>query len=446
MRKKTHEEFVKELKQLNPNIVVLGKYDGATTKIKCRCLIDSYEWETTPHNLLKGKGCPKCGIKSRIQKRKLSQDEFNKRVQLKSPNIQVLNQYVNNHSSLQCKCQICEYEWKSTASSLLNGTSCPKCNGHIQRTLEEFIDEMYTINSNIEIIGNFINVNSKIKCHCLIDDYVWCARPSKLLSGQGCPICGKKKCADSKTLSHQEFVAKLHNVNPNIVVLSNYEKSKKAISVECSIDHYKWNATPNALLSGRSGCKLCANRKQRMSHKNFVNRLSIISPNIKITGEYFNSKTPINYQCLDCGLNHKATPSNLLKGYGCPICKKSKGEKKCLKYFQDNNIIFTPQYQYSDLYGVNNYPLRFDFAILGINHNVLGLIEYDGIFHFEKQYDNDGYENLQIHDQRKNIYCEEHNIPLLRIPYWEYDNVDEILDEFIKNISQPDCEGKNISC
>ena len=94
MRKKTHEEFVKELKQLNPNIVVLGKYDGATTKIKCRCLIDSYEWETTPHNLLKGKGCPKCGIKSRIQKRKLSQDEFNKRVQLKSPNIQVLNQYV----------------------------------------------------------------------------------------------------------------------------------------------------------------------------------------------------------------------------------------------------------------------------------------------------------------------------------------------------------------
>ena len=87
----------------------------------------------------------------------------------------------------------------------------------------------------------------------------------------------------------------------------------------------------------------------------------------------------------------------MLKGYGCPICKKSKGEKKCLKYFQDNNIIFTPQYQYSDLYGVNNYPLRFDFAILGINHNVLGLIEYDGIFHFGKQYDNDGYENLQIY-------------------------------------------------
>ena len=96
--------------------------------------------------------------------------------------------------------------------------------------------------------------------------------------------------------------------------------------------------------------------------------------------------------------------------------------------------------------GIGGGQLKFDFAIVDNCLKVLGLVEYDGIFHYEKQYDGDRFEVIQIHDKRKNEYCKEHNIPLLRIPYWEYDNVDKLLDEFVINISQPDCEGKNISC
>lgn len=90
--------------------------------------------------------------------------------------------------------------------------------------------------------------------------------------------------------------------------------------------------------------------------------------------------------------------------------------------------------------------MRFDFAIINQNNKVLGLVEYDGEFHFSQVYKGDNYETTKIHDNRKNIYCQENNIPLLRIPYWEYDNIDKILDEFIQNISQPDCEGKKITC
>ena len=43
-------------------------------------------------------------------------------------------------------------------------------------------------------------------------------------------------------------------------------------------------------------------------------------------------------------------------------------------------------------------------------------------------------------------YALENNIRLLEIWYYDYDNIDEILDEFIQNISQPDCEGKKITC
>ena len=58
--KKSTEEFIKEIKEINDNIEVLGEYKSNKTKIKCKCKIDGYEWEARPSNLLEGYGCPKC--------------------------------------------------------------------------------------------------------------------------------------------------------------------------------------------------------------------------------------------------------------------------------------------------------------------------------------------------------------------------------------------------
>lgn len=60
MRKKTHIDYVQELKSVNPNIRVLEEYCGANTKILHKCDIDGYEWFATPANILFGCGCPKC--------------------------------------------------------------------------------------------------------------------------------------------------------------------------------------------------------------------------------------------------------------------------------------------------------------------------------------------------------------------------------------------------
>jgi len=56
----TTEEFIKELEKINPNIEVLGKYINSKTPIACRCKIDGYEWSPTPDNLRQRKGCHKC--------------------------------------------------------------------------------------------------------------------------------------------------------------------------------------------------------------------------------------------------------------------------------------------------------------------------------------------------------------------------------------------------
>lgn len=367
MRKKTHEEFVKELEQLNPNIEALGEYQGSYIKIWFRCKIDNFEWESTPHNVLTGRGCPKCSKKNR-------------------------------------------------------------------KTTQYFTDELKEINPNIEILSEYKSTHTKIKCRCLIDGNIWEAEPSKLLNGRGCPICGQNKRIKCRTKTHDVFVDEIKQINPNITIVSQYLGTDKPIYAKCNIDGYEWKTTPEKLLAGH-GCKQCANQKLRLSNDVFIEKLKLILPNIEPISEYFNTNTYIKYRCKQCGLIHKALPYNLLHGYGCPICNISKGENKCLTFFINHKINYISQYKYEDLLGIGGGQLKFDFAIVDNCLKVLGLVEYDGIFHYEKQYDGDRFEVIQIHDKRKNEYCKEHNIPLLRIPYWEYDNVDKLLDEFVINIS-----------
>ena len=40
-------------------------------------------------------------------------------------------------------------------------------------------------------------------------------------------------------------------------------------------------------------------------------------------------------------------------------------------------------------------------------------------------------EKIQYHDEIKNVYCQNNNIRLLRIPYWKYDEINEELNKNI---------------
>jgi hypothetical protein len=62
---KTHGQFVKELKLVNPDIKALSKYSNAFTHldVKHTC---GHVWKATPANLLKGRGCPACKNKLKL--------------------------------------------------------------------------------------------------------------------------------------------------------------------------------------------------------------------------------------------------------------------------------------------------------------------------------------------------------------------------------------------
>ena len=127
VRTKTHEDFIEELYSINKNIKVLDKYNGAHNRIKCKCLIDSYKWETTPGNLLQGCGCPKCGDRSISEKLRKTHDQFIKELKEINEDIAVLSKYTTNNISVRCRCFVDGTEWDVLPSNLLQGARCPKC-------------------------------------------------------------------------------------------------------------------------------------------------------------------------------------------------------------------------------------------------------------------------------------------------------------------------------
>ena len=51
---KTHEQFIKEIKNRNNKVTIVGKYTKATDYIKAKCKICGHEWEPIVSSLLRG--------------------------------------------------------------------------------------------------------------------------------------------------------------------------------------------------------------------------------------------------------------------------------------------------------------------------------------------------------------------------------------------------------
>ena len=92
-----------------------------------------------------------------------------------------------------------------------------------------------------------------------------------------------------------------------------------------------------------------------------------------------------------------------------------------------NNISYIFQYSFDDLKGINDGLLSYDIYLDKMNI----LIEYQGEFHDGSAYKMfpERFKEQQEHDRRKREYAKSHNIELLEIWYWDFDNIEEILDK-----------------
>lgn len=152
-----------------------------------------------------------------------------------------------------------------------------------------------------------------------------------------------------------------------------------------------------------------------------------------ITGEKFGKLTAIEraenigkevaWKCLcECGKYKIVRTYSLLSGdtQSCGCLGNSKGEIKIKELLEQAKIPFEIQKTFKTCKDKQYLP--FDFYI-----NNQYIIEYDGEQHFHSKksgyFTEDKVKIIQEHDNIKNNFCFDNNIPIIRIPYTHYNNL-----------------------
>lgn len=258
----------------------------------------------------------------------------------------------------------------------------------------------------------------------------------KISTYTGCPKCFIERRRTKITRTHEEFVDIMSKINPQIQIIGTYVRNKVKIKCKCSICEHEWETLPSNLIQG-FGCPKCASEKRKedfsKTHEEFVEEMKVKNSKVKIIGKYVNNRTKISCECVTCGHVWSAEPGNLLKanGTGCPKCNFSKGENKIDEFLCRYNIGNIPQKKFDDLIGIYGGKLSYDFYIPSFNL----LIEYQGEQHYQPikfgktiEYGKRRLKNQQMNDSIKREYAKKHNIELLAIPYWDFDNIEQILE------------------
>lgn len=281
----------------------------------------------------------------------------------KHHDIDVIGEYSSKGAPLRVRCKVCGHEWNSTANRLIFGCGCQKCAGVRKRnvpikkkTHEQFIAELAQKSPNIILKTQYQNAHTNVNCECKICGHIWSARPSNLLTGFGCPMCGNKSCSDKQRKSHDEFVTELHAINPQIEVI----------------------------------------------------------------GEYNGNTNNVKLRCMNCGNIWEAMPCNLLHGKyatGCPHCKMSHGELAIANILDRHEFVYTRWKSFDGLSGVKGRPLSYDFFIPSLNLLIEYQGEFHD--HTARIQTDDGYQTQSEHDKRKREYAERNHIRLLEIWYYD---------------------------
>lgn len=137
-----------------------------------------------------------------------------------------------------------------------------------------------------------------------------------------------------------------------------------------------------------------------------------------------NNESKYYWVCeCECGNTVEVLGSSLTSGNtkSCG-CIKSIGEANIKNILQKNNYNFKNQY----FILINNKNYFYDFALLNENNQPYRFIEFDGIQHTGRisgWFDKNRYLKTLESDQIKNNYAINNNISLVRIPYFERDNI-----------------------
>lgn len=419
-RKKTHEEFVAEVRALvGDEYPVLSIYNGDKEKIEFKHTVCGTNFSMSPNHFLRGHRCLKCvRRKIGISKRKTHEEFVAEVRELVGDEYTVIGTYTKNNIKVGIRHNKCGFVSEVDPRNFIQGRRCGKCFGNKKKTTFQHKLELKRINPNVEVISEYVGGHSKTEYKCLRCGKAFEAIPNNLLRGSGCPFCAGKR-APYRDKFMRYFTK---NTNGDYEIISKEVYYRKKIKIKHKTCGSIYEVRGGDFTQGRR-CPICFGKNKKTTEE-FSKEVSNTDSEYALTSEYKNARTKVVITHLKCGSSYEVVPYAFLVGNRCPKCKESKGERAIRNWLEDRRISFVPQepIKYSDA----KKALLLDFYVQGV------AIEFDGEFHFKPMLHAGGEEGLRAQQERdaiKDKYCADNGIPLIRIPYWDFDNIDAILTE-----------------
>lgn len=270
-----------------------------------------------------------------------------------------------------------------------------------------------------KLLSEYKRNNIKLKIMCdkgHVYETIW----SNYQKGCRCPYCyGRIITIDD--------IRKELSEDGTVLISTEYINAHKHLEVKCPKCNQEYSATWNNLKKGKRCPYCCHNHTIDI---NYVRGFASEKGYKVLSTEYENAYKELTFECPN-GHVFDLVWCYFQKGTECPCCKTSKGESKIAELLTEHDIEFKRELCFDDCKYKGN--LRFDFYLP--KHNLI--IEYDGKQHFEpidfsgkgEEWAMEQYLETIERDNLKNQYCENNNINMFRIPFWEFKNIENILSK-----------------
>lgn len=124
-----------------------------------------------------------------------------------------------------------------------------------QLTHEEFLERLASKKIKYVPLDEYKKTSEKIRFQCPECGNVWLARPSRILSGGGCPVCNSVR---HPYLSQEDAEKRIHDLNPNWQIVGKYTGYHNKLRVKCLKHDFEWEVTCASIFNGNSSCRGCA--------------------------------------------------------------------------------------------------------------------------------------------------------------------------------------------
>jgi len=258
--------------------------------------------------------------------------EFIEEIKIKNKYVEILGEYISLQEKIKCKCKLCNEEYYTTPAILLQGRKHKKCYNESQKKSNaDFIKEFSEKNNKVELLGEYAGVHKKIKVKCLFCEEILYIEAGSLLKNYGHHVCNLSR------ISYEEFMKKLiEKYNDKFEInKEDYILFSEKCKVKCLDCGHIFETLPTVLLRGNFGCKNCYGGI--ITTEILKERIKIKNENVILLSEYKTAKEKVNLYCNIHKLNFSLSPEHI-KGGGrkiCPECNIDLLKKSLLKTNED---------------------------------------------------------------------------------------------------------------